>query len=92
MKRLFAVLLCLATLLTMLAGCKKPQVVGPTMNIYIDETYSFDPALAYNDAGAAQILSLVYEGLFTMNEKGKLKKALCDSYKITEEDGYVLRF
>ncbi len=72
----------------MLAGCKKPQVVGPTINIYMDETYSFDPALAYNDAGAAQMLSLVYEGLFTLNEKGKVKKALCDSYKITEEDGY----
>ncbi|MBE6619214.1 MAG: peptide ABC transporter substrate-binding protein [Ruminococcaceae bacterium] len=88
MKRLLAVILCLAAMLTMFAGCRKPEVVGPTMNIYIDETYSFDPALAYNDTGAAQILSLVYEGLFTMNEKGKVKKALCSKYKITEEDGY----
>lgn len=75
-------------MLTVLAGCGKPQVVGPTINIYVDETYSFDPALAYNDAGAAQILSLVYEGLFTMNEKGKVKKALCSKYKIVEDDGY----
>lgn len=86
MKRLFAVLLCLATLLTGLIGCKNKNYVGPTINIYIDETYNFDPAYAYNDEGAAQILSLVYEGLFTINEKGKVKKALCSDYEITKED------
>ncbi len=85
MKRFFAILLCLATLITALVSCANKDDEGPTINIYMDETYSFDPALAYNDAGAAQLLSLTYEGLFTMNEKGKIKKALCDDYKIKEE-------
>ncbi len=86
MKRLFAVLLCLATLLTGLAGCANKNTKGPTINIYIDEAYNFDPALAYNDDGAAQLMSLVYEGLFTINEKGKVKKALCKDYEIEKED------
>ena len=86
MKRLLAILICLATLLTGLVSCGNKDDEGPTINIYTDETYSFDPALAYNDPSATQFMSLVYEGLFTMNEKGKLQKALCSDYKITKED------
>lgn len=85
MKRFFAILLCFAALLTALVGCGNKNDEGPTINIYMDLAYSFDPALAYNDAGAAQLLSLTSEGLFTMNEKGKIKKALCSDYKIKEE-------
>jgi hypothetical protein len=52
----------------------------------MDETFSFDPAIAYNDVGAAELLSLTSEGLFYLNEKGKLKKGLCKKYKIEEND------
>ncbi|MBQ8742456.1 MAG: hypothetical protein IJZ03_03730 [Clostridia bacterium] len=86
MKRIFAILLCLATLLTGLVGCANKNDEGPTIDIYMDETYSFDPALAYNDTGAAQMLSLTYEGLFKLSAKGSVKKALCSDYKIKKND------
>ncbi len=93
MKRFLAMLLCLVTLLTGLVACNTPkdgeeEDKGATIDIYMDETFSFDPALCYNDVGSAEFLSLAYEGLFYMTEKGKVKKALCDKYEIKkEEDG-----
>lgn len=86
MKRIFAILLCLATLLTAFVGCANKNDEGPTIDIYMDETYSFDPALAYNDTGAAQMLSLTYEGLFKLSSNGSVKKALCSDYKIKKND------
>ena len=81
-------LLCLATLLVGFASCANgdDEDKGATIDIYMDETFSFDPAIAYNDVGAAELLSLTSEGLFYLNEKGKLKKGLCKKYKIKEND------
>ncbi len=93
MKRFLALLLCLATLLVGFVACtngeeEEEEDKGATIDIYMDETFSFDPALCYNDVGSAEFLSLTYEGLFYLNEKGKLKKGLCKKYKIEEnEDG-----
>ncbi|MBP3332450.1 MAG: hypothetical protein J6M35_00210 [Clostridia bacterium] len=91
MKRFLAILLCLATLLVGFVACangEEEEDKGATIDIYMDETFGFDPALCYNDVGSAEFLSLTYEGLFYMNEKGKIKKGLCKKYKITEnEDG-----
>jgi len=82
-------LLCLATLLVGFVACAndgEEEDKGATIDIYMDETFSFDPAIAYNDVGGAELLSLTYEGLFYLNEKGKLKKGLCKSYKIIDND------
>ena len=92
MKRFLALLLCLATLLVGFVACAngedEEEDKGATIDIYMDETFSFDPAICYNDVGSDEFLSLTYEGLFYLNDKGKLKKGLCKSYSIKEnKDG-----
>ena len=69
---------------------------GAIITAYLtDEIYDFDPLLAYTDASAARILSLVYEGLTRLNEKGNWEKAMMSGYKeippVEEDDGYKIR-
>lgn len=69
---------------------------GAIITMYLaDEIYDYDPILAYTDASAAKILSLVYEGLTRLDEDGNWEKAMMDSYKEvepeSEEDGYRIQ-
>jgi len=88
MKKVFALLLCLAMVVTVFAGCQNndDEDKGATIPMYLSsEIYSFDPAVAYTDEAAVKVLGLVYEGLFRVNSSGKVEKAICKSYKITED-------
>ncbi len=67
-------------------GAKDEEDRGAYISMYIaDEVYDFDPANAYNNASALKVVSLLYSPLFSLDEKGNVKKELVDSYSIYED-------
>ncbi len=91
MKRFFALLLCAATLLTSLAfvGCssdEKEEDKGQYITTYLtSNVYDLDPALAYQNESVANIVGLMFDTLFKLDEKGKVKKSLVKDYVIEED-------
>lgn len=88
-KRISALLLCVLTVLSCLASCGSdinPDNPGAYISMYLtDEVYDFDPANAYNNEAAMQIVSLLFTPLMTMDENGKVKGALVKEYEIYED-------
>ena len=74
--RVLCLVLCLMMLAPTLVACgAKELTYGPQINMYLSsEVYNFDPAYAYLDVSAAKVLGLMYEGLFTIDNKGNLEK------------------
>ena len=91
MKRIFALLLCAATLLTSLAlvGCsdeKDDKDKGQYITAYLSgDIYDLDPANAYNNDAVAKIVGMMFDTLFTLDDDGKVKKSLVSEYKIKED-------
>ena len=92
LKRIFALLLCAATLLTCLSfvGCsdeKKEEDKGQYITTYLtDNVYDLDPAKAYTNEAVANVVSLMFDTLFKLDENGKVKNSLVDEYVIEEND------
>ena len=90
MKRIFALLLCLATLLTAFVGCagnEDEDYRGQYITMYLtDNIYDLDPANAYNNEAMSKVVGLMFDTLFKLDEKGNVKKSLVKSYKITEDE------
>jgi len=80
--RVLCLVLCLMMLAPTLVACgAKELTYGPQINMYLSsEVYNFDPAYAYLDVSAAKVLGLMYEGLFTIDNKGNLEKAMCTEW------------
>ncbi len=98
-KRIIALLLCVATCLSMcvcFASCKNKNTddKGQSVIMYLPETiYDLDPAHAYNNKSVASIVGLMFDTLFKLDENGKVKKSLVKSYKIKEDESigeYIL--
>lgn len=89
-KRIFALLLCVATLLASLsfAGCsseKKDEDRGQYITAYLtDNVYDLDPAKAYTNEALSNVVSLMFDTLFTLDDNGKVKNALAEKYVINE--------
>lgn len=99
MKKVIALLLALlmltaATVMTGCSGEEKEEDKGYMINVFLASNINtFDPADGLTDEAGQRILSLVYEGLTRIDEKGKLQKAIAKnwSYKYSDkEDCYVL--
>ncbi len=96
MKRLIALLLCLAALLCVFAGCSKEQdEENPDMGAYVhmyltDPVYNFDPAYAYQNESVLKVVSLLYDNLFVLNDDGKVEKSLVKKYKYDKEENTLL--
>ncbi len=87
-KRIIALLLCAFMLIPCLAACaaKDEDDLGAYITMYLtDDIYDFDPANAYNNKEALSVVSLMFDTLFTLNDKGKVKKSLVDKYVIKED-------
>ena len=96
MKRILALVLCLASVLLCFAACAKDEDDrGAYIRMYLTEpVYSVDPLNAYDNEATLQIVSMIFEGLFYADENGKPQKALVDEYKYIEDaerNEYVLR-
>lgn len=87
LKRIIALLLCALMLIPFLASCAKKDEddVGAYITMYLtDDVFDFDPANAYYNKDALNVVSLLFDTLFTLNEKGKVKNSLAKSYVIKE--------
>ncbi len=88
MKRIVALTLSLVCLLLSFAGCSHGENdKGAYIRMYLSEpVYDFDPLNAFDNQATLQIVSLIYEGLFTADEDGDAKKALVDEYEYIADD------
>ena len=90
MKRIFALLLCAATLLTTFVGCSSEEgeeFKGQYITTYLtDNVYDLDPANAYKNEALSKIVGLMFDTLFTLDNDGKVKKSLVKEYRIEENE------
>ncbi len=89
LKKILSLSLCLIMLLGALAGCAKKDErdKGAYIAMYLtDQIYDFDPAHAYGNESALRIVSLMFDNLFVLNEKGQVKKSLAKEYKYVAND------
>lgn len=96
-KRILALLLCAATLLSLLvcfASCddkddkdkKKEEDKGQYLTVYLSEDiYDLDPIHAYDNDNMASIVGLMFDTLFKMNENGKVEKSLVKKWWVEED-------
>ena len=92
MKRILTLTLALVMLLSTvlgLASCGMEDDGAIISAYYVGEMYDFDPARAVLDDDAMRVMSLLYEPLFTLDSKGRVKGALAEDYEIfrDEENG-----
>ena len=88
MKRIIALTLSLVFVLLCFAGCSHGENdKGAYIRMYLSEpVYDFDPLNAFDNQATLQIVSLIYEGLFTANEDGEPEMALVDEYEYIADD------
>ncbi len=102
MKRLTALLLAALFLVMPLAGCSsdkdneqtaiEEEDKGAIIQTYLTSApASIDPSAMYGSSENIKLMGLLYEGLTTINENGKLEKALAKEweYEIDERDDYM---
>ena len=88
--RIVCLALALVMLVPMMAACSKDSSYGAQINMYLaDEVYCFDPALVFNDRSASKVVSLLFEGLVTLDDEGDLEEQLLDDYDYTEDYGVL---
>ena len=95
MKRIMSLILALALLagcVTVFASCGEPKDAGAEISVYLgEEIYDFDPTDYYVDSNADQIMSLLFEPLFTLSKSGKLKKnGLAKDYKVDKDERTIV--
>ena len=94
MKRITSLLLALVvTILSLFSftSCGKLIEDGAEISVYLcDEVYDFDPAASYTDDNSVMLMSLLFEPLFTLNEKGKLQKAAAKKYEMDKDTGDLI--
>jgi hypothetical protein len=76
MKKILSLVLVLAVMLGMvasLASCGATEDPGAEISVYLGEgVFDLDPSDYYVSDNAAQLMSLIYEPLFSINKRGKL--------------------
>ncbi len=94
MKKIVSMLVLVAMLLTALlslASCGAPEDGGPEIDIYLGyELYDFDPTDYYVNSNAEQVLNLLFEPLFRLNEHGDLECAAAESYEVNTEEREIV--
>ena len=89
MKRIFALLICLATVIVAFAGCSSntdEDYKGQAITAYLTtNVYDLDPAHAYNNDALSDIVGLMFDTLFRLEDNKKIVKALVKEYGFTED-------
>ncbi len=91
-KRIFALLLCALMIIPCFAGCSKKHEddLGAYITMYLtDEIYDFDPANAYYNTDTLNVVSMMFDTLFKLDDNGKIQNSLAKSYvfKVDKETG-----
>ena len=93
MKRVVSLLLCVLMLFgctAVLSGCA-PKDAGAQISVYLsDVIYDFDPTEYFADDNAVQVMSLLYEPLFALDDDGDLQLAAAKSYEIDEDKREIM--
>ena len=81
-------MLCVLMLVPCLASCSGSDDDGDPgayITMYLtDEIYDFDPLNAFYNRSTFNVVSMMYDTLFEMTEKGEVKKSLVKDYKKIE--------
>lgn len=88
--KVLSLLLAALMLMTTLASCTtlEEDDKGAIIDMYLTtEVFDFDPQLSMTDDAQLKYMSLIFEGLTRINEKGKWEKALMSNYKVEVDDG-----
>ena len=100
MKKLLALILACLLTLTVFTACsskedeeeKKNEIKGAEIQMFLTTLpESIDPSAAYTTPDSVRVMGLIYEGLTTITDDGKLENALAKSweYDIDERDGLL---
>ena len=87
LKKIIALLLCVLMMIPIFSSCanRNEDDLGPVISMYLsDEIYNFDPAYAYYNASAREIVSLLFETMFKLDSDGKIQNGLVDEYEYIE--------
>lgn len=88
LKRILALMLCVLMLVPVLASCSDSEDdgdLGAYITMYLtDEIYDFDPLSAYYNRSTFNVVSMMYDTLFVMTDKGEVKKSLVKDYEKIE--------
>ncbi len=95
MKKIVSLVLMIALslgIVAALSSCgKAPKDEGAQIAVYLgEEVYDFDPTDYYVNRNAEQLMSMLYEPLFKINEKGKLELAAASDYSVDEEENTIV--
>ena len=95
MKRIMSLVLVAVMLvgcMSVLSACGEPKNDGAEISVYLgEEIYDFDPTEYLVDDNAEQVISLLFDPLFTLNKKGKLKKdGAAEKYKVDKEERKIV--
>ena len=95
MKKIISLILVIALALSvsmMLGSCTKaPKDDGAQVAVYLgEEVYDLDPTDYYVNSNAEQFMSLLFEPLFRIDEKGRLKNAAASGYTVDEEERTIV--
>ena len=90
-KRIIALILCLTACVAVFAGCAgsidpTDENKGQQITMYLTENvYDLDPAHAYINESTRSVVSLLFDTLFILDENGKVKPSLAESYTVEEK-------
>lgn len=95
MKKIISLLLALTFVLGtsfVLVSCGAPKDAGAEIKVYLGEKiYDFDPTDYYVDSNAELVMGLLYDPLFRVNEKGKVKcDGAAESYEVDEKKNLIV--
>ncbi len=92
-KRVIALTICLLITVAAFASCAgsippESEYKGQQLVMYLSEDiYDLDPARAYKNESTRAIVSMLFDTLFVLDEKGKIQPSLAKDYEIEEKDG-----
>lgn len=99
MKKVLSFVLAVMMVMSVAVGCTtlekdpadpegKKYDKGAIIDMYLTtEIFNFDPQVSLTDDAQLKIFRLIYEGLTTIDENGKWKKAGMKNYTIDVDDG-----
>lgn len=86
---LVTVMLCGA--LFSLTSCGAPEDAGAQISVYLgQEVFDFDPTDYYADSTADQVMSLLYEPLFKLDDDGDLEYGAADDYDVDKSERTIV--
>ena len=83
--RIIALLLCVVFIIPMFSGCSK-EIVESQLQVYIaHQVYDLDPLNAFNNDANAKFVSLLFSGLYKIDENGKVKEDLVKKAEVNND-------